>query len=186
MRCPAIAQKKKKIKLFMKNVEIKARCYEPERVERILLENGADYKGLDHQTDTYFNVKKGRLKMRQGNIEKSLIFYDRPNEKGPKQSTFNLYKSGNLEELKPLLESSLGVMVEVKKRRKIFFIDFVKFHIDEVDGLGSFVEIEAGDLDDSKTVEELRSSCDYYIKLLGIKEENLVNISYSDMLMRKD
>ncbi len=170
----------------MKNVEIKARCFDPEKVEKILLENGADYKGLDHQTDTYFNVKTGRLKMRQGNIEKSLIFYDRPNKKGPKQSTFNLYKSENLEELKPLLESSLGVMVEVKKHRKIFFIDFVKFHIDEVEGLGSFVEIEAGDLEVDRTVDELRELCDYYIDLLDIKEENLVNISYSDMLMIAD
>ena len=168
----------------MKNVEIKARCFNPEKVEKILLENGANFIGLDYQTDTYFNVKTGRLKMRQGNIEKSLIFYDRPNKKGPKQSTFNLYKSGNLEELKPLLESSLGIMVEVKKQRKIFFIDFVKFHIDKVEGLGSFVEIEAGDLDETKSVDELRQKCDYYMKLLRIEEENLVNISYSDMLLQ--
>ncbi len=168
----------------MKNVEIKAKCLDPDKIERILFENGADFKGLDHQTDTYFNVKQGRLKLRQGNIEKSLIYYDRPNKKGPKQSTFNLYKSGNIEELKPLLESSLGVMVEVKKNRKIFFLDYVKFHIDEVEGLGSFVEIEAGDLEVDRSVEELRQLCDYYMNLLEIKEENLVNISYSDMLMK--
>ena len=170
----------------MKNVEIKAKCDNPEKIEKILLENGAHFKGLDHQTDTYFNVKNGRLKLRQGNIEKSLIFYDRPNKKGPKQSTFNLFKSNNLEEILPLLENSLGVMVEVKKHRKIFFLDYVKFHIDEVDRLGSFVEIEAGDIEVDRTVEELRKLCDYYIELLGIKEENLVNISYSDLLIRKD
>ncbi len=168
----------------MKNVEIKAKCKFPEKVEKILLENSADFKGLDHQTDTYFNVKNGRLKMRIGNIEKSLIFYDRPNIKGPKKSTFNLYRSDDLEALKPLLISSLGIMVEVKKHRKIFFIDHVKFHIDEVDGLGNFVEIEVGDLNDTKTVDELQNLCDYYIKLLGVKEENLINISYSDMLMK--
>jgi predicted adenylyl cyclase CyaB len=167
----------------MKNVEIKAKCFDPEKAERILLENGADYKGLDYQLDTYFNVKNGRLKLRTGNIEKSLIYYNRPNQKGPKRSTFNLYKSVNLEELKPLLESSLGIMVEVKKRRKIFFLDYVKFHIDEVEGLGSFVEIEAGNLEIERTVDELRNLCEYYMKLLEVKEENLVNISYSDMLM---
>lgn len=169
----------------MKNVEIKARCQNPDKVEKILLENGADYKGLDHQTDTYFNVKNGRLKMRIGNIEKSLIFYNRPNKKGPKQSTFNLFRTDNIDELKPLLESSLGVMVEVKKHRKIFFLDHVKFHIDEVDGLGDFVEIEAGDLEVDRSLEKLRELCDYYIDLLGVKEENLINISYSDMLMQK-
>ena len=169
----------------MKNIEIKAKCTNPDKIEKILLENGADYKGLDNQTDTYFNVNKGRLKLRQGNIEKSLIFYDRPNKKGPKQSAFQLYKSSNLSEIKPLLEAALGIMVEVVKKRKIFYIDFVKFHIDEIEGLGYFVEIEAGDLDGSKTVKELREKCDYYIELLGIKEEQLVNISYSDMLMDK-
>ncbi len=169
----------------MKNVEIKAKCDYPEKIEKILLEKGADYKGLDHQTDTYFNVNTGRLKMRIGNIEKSLIFYNRPNIKGPKQSTFNLYLSDNIEELKPLLISSLGIMVEVRKHRKIFFIDHVKFHIDVVDGLGDFVEIEVGDLDDTRTIDELQNLCDYYIRLLGIKEENLINISYSDMLLQK-
>lgn len=168
----------------MKNVEIKAKCSNPNEIEKILLENGADFIGLDYQIDTYFNVKTGRLKLRQGNIEKSLIFYDRPNIIGPKQSEFNLFKSENLENIKPLLKSSLGILVEVKKHRKIFFIDFVKFHIDNVEDLGSFVEIEVGDLDNTKTIEELRMLCDYFIELLGIKKEDMANISYSDMLMK--
>lgn len=168
----------------MKNVEIKAKCTNPDEIEKILMENGADFKGLDYQIDTYFNVQTGRLKLRQGNIEKSLIYYNRPNTKGPKQSQFNLFKSDNLENIKPLLESSLGVLVEVKKHRKIFFIDFVKFHIDNVDELGDFVEIEVGDLDNTKTIEELRMLCDYFIELLDIKHEDMVNISYSDMLMK--
>jgi len=169
----------------MKNVEIKARCENPSAVEKILLENGADFKGVDKQTDTYFNVAKGRLKLRRGNIENSLIYYDRPNKKGPKRSDFYLFKTSNLQEIKPLLDNALGVLVEVVKKRKIFYIDFVKFHIDEIEGLGYFVEIEAGDLDDTKDIEQLREACDYYMKLLGIKEENLVNMSYSDMLLSK-
>ncbi len=167
----------------MKNVEIKARCNDPEKIEKILNDIGADYKGLDRQVDTYFKVNNGRLKLREGNIENSLIFYNRPNQKGPKQSTFNLYKSKDLDELKPLLLNSLGVLVQVKKERKIFFHNYVKFHIDKVDGLGSFVEIESGDVEIERTSEELRNLCNYYIELLGIKQEDMMEISYSDMLI---
>ncbi len=170
----------------MKNVEIKARCNNPQGIEKILKDIGADYKGLDIQIDTYFNVTNGRLKLREGNIENSLIFYDRPNQKGPKQSSFNLYKSQDLDKLKPLLINSLEILVQVKKERKIFFHNYVKFHIDKVEGLGSFVEIESGDVEIERTIEELRNLCDYYIELLGIKQEDMQEISYSDMLMKKE
>ena len=57
------------------NIEIKARCAQPEKATQILRRKGADFKGLDHQTDTYYKVPKGRLKLRRGNIENTLIFY---------------------------------------------------------------------------------------------------------------
>jgi adenylate cyclase class 2 len=59
----------------------------------------------------------------------------------------------------------------------------VKFHIDEVPGLGSFVEIEAGNILADLGAEKLKSQCDFYMKELGIKPEDLVEISYSDMLL---
>ncbi|MFT5647501.1 MAG: adenylate cyclase class 2, partial [Aureispira sp.] len=67
-----------------KNVEIKAKCADIKVLEKILLEHQADYKGLDHQIDTYFNVPNGRLKLREGNIENALIHYDRGNQAKPK------------------------------------------------------------------------------------------------------
>ncbi|MEZ4908595.1 MAG: class IV adenylate cyclase [Saprospiraceae bacterium] len=167
----------------MKNVEIKSRCSDPAKVEKILLENGADFKGLDIQTDTYFNVQNGRLKLRLGNIEKALIYYDRQNSKGPKQSKFRLFQAQNAEQLLPLLSDSLGILATVKKVRKIFYIDFVKFHIDHLEGFGDFVEIEVGDLDDTKTIAELEKTCNYYIDLLEIKNDDLLNQSYSDMVI---
>ena len=57
------------------NIEIKACCAAPEEIREVLAEQGADFKGIDHQTDIYYKVPKGRLKLRQGNIENSLIFY---------------------------------------------------------------------------------------------------------------
>jgi adenylate cyclase class 2 len=166
------------------NIEIKAKCFHPEKVEAFLLANGARYAGLDHQKDTYFNVPAGRLKLRQGNIENSLIFYNRPDQQGPKQSDFLLSKVSDGPAQEALLEKALGVKVVVEKNRKIFFINNVKFHLDEVPGLGSFVEIEAGNLGDpSKTIEDLRIQCDHYMKAFEVGESDLIHHSYSDMLL---
>src|ERR1700733_6273199 len=121
------------------NVEIKARCPDPEFVRRFLLSNNAEFKGIDNQTDTYFKVNKGRLKLREGNIENNLIYYERNNMAGPKDSHFDLVKVQDAVTLKRVLTLSLGIKVIVRKRREIYYIDNVKFHIDNVPGLGSFV-----------------------------------------------
>ena len=75
------------------NVEIKAICNDPSFVRNYLVDHGAIFKGMDEQTDTYFNVKAGRLKLREGNIENNLIFYNRTNQAGPKSSHFQSCKN---------------------------------------------------------------------------------------------
>ncbi len=168
------------------NIEIKAKCFHPENVEAFLLSNGARFIGLDHQKDTYFTVPAGRLKLRQGNIENSLIFYNRPDQEGPKQSDFSLSKVTDGAATEQLLEKALGIKVVVEKNRKIFFIDNVKFHLDEVPGLGSFVEIEAGNLSDpSKTIDDLKAQCDFYMQAFEVADADLIHHSYSDMLLAK-
>ena len=83
-----------------------------------------------------------------------------------------------------LLAKALGVKVIVEKYRKIFYINNVKFHLDEVPGLGSFVEIEAGNLaDPSKTIEDLKVQCDHYMNAFEISDADLIHHSYSDMLL---
>ncbi len=72
------------------NIEIKARTSNTAGIRKYLLEHKAEYKGTDLQTDTYFNTAKGRLKLREGNIENNLIYYERENKAGPKQSNFSL------------------------------------------------------------------------------------------------
>ncbi len=86
------------------------------------------------------------MKLREGNIENNLIFYERTNQAGPKNSHFNLVKIEDAKGLKEVLRKSIGIKVIVKKKREIYYINNVKFHIDEVPGLGSFVEIEAGNI----------------------------------------
>src|SRR4026208_874695 len=166
------------------NVEIKAKCADPSFIRSYLLNNGADFKGLDEQTDTYFSVPNGRLKLREGNIENNLIFYSRNDQPGPKSSHFHLVKIEDAKGLKEVLEKCCGVKMIVRKRREIYYIENVKFHIDNVPELGSFIEIEAGNILAAKTKEELSGQCNFYLKEFRIKEEDLIAGSYSDMLMK--
>lgn len=164
------------------SIEIKARCTKPHRTQIILEQHQADFKGIDHQIDTYFNVPNGRMKLREGNIEKFLIHYNRPNQAGPKTSKVILYQPHPDSTLKLLLTTALGVWKVVDKKRAIYFIDNVKFHIDEVVGLGSFVEIEALDRTGEMTAEKLQKQCAFYLELLGIKDDDLITHSYSDLV----
>jgi adenylate cyclase, class 2 len=167
------------------NVEIKAKSSNQADIEQLLLEQNPRFMGIDHQIDTYFNVPNGRLKLREGNIENSLIFYDRPNQAGPKKSDIILYSVEPNASLKSILEKTNGVLAVVDKYRKIFFIDNVKFHLDEVLGLGQFVEIEAIDTEGVLGYEQLLNQCTFYMDLFGIQEEDLLTHSYSDMVMAK-
>jgi predicted adenylyl cyclase CyaB len=86
--------------------------------------------------------------------------------------------------LKNILVKALGVKAVVKKRREIYYIDNVKFHLDVVDKLGSFVEIEASNQFEDISELRLREQCEEYMKAFGVAQEDLVNESYSDMVMR--
>jgi len=165
------------------NVEIKARCHNPDSMRGLLHDQGATFIGRDNQTDVYYSTAYGRLKLRTGNIENALIYYNRPDTDEPKQSAVKLYKTQAGSELADVLEEALEVLVTVRKTRDIFFIDNVKFHEDEVEGLGAFVEIEAIDNDRTRDADELREQCEHFIALLGIVRKDLVSQSYSDLLM---
>lgn len=165
------------------NVEIKARCTNPAFIRNYLLTNNADYRGTDEQTDTYFHVPHGRLKLREGNIENNLIYYVRSNQAGPKDSHFQLVKINDAAGLKEVLAKANGIKTVVKKKREIYYIGNVKFHIDEVPGLGSFVEIEAGNIVADLSKDQLKEQCDYYLAAFNIKTEDLIKVSYSDMLI---
>ena len=167
------------------NVEIKAACDDPAFIRNYLFTHNAICKGTDEQTDTYFNVANGRLKLREGNIENNLIFYERTNQPGPKNSHFNLVKIDDAKGLKEVLTKSSGIKVIVRKKREIYFIKNVKFHIDEVAGLGNFMEIEASNLYADISKEELQRQCSFYLKEFKISDEDLIAVSYSDMLLIK-
>jgi len=165
------------------NIEIKARCSNSAKIRSILKNKDARFMGSDHQIDTYFKSTNGRLKLRQGTIENNLIHYNRSDQKGPKQSEVSLYPVvEDSDSLRQLLAKAVGILKVVDKRREIYFIDNVKFHIDTVNDLGNFVEIEAIDTEGHKNVDQLRKQCAYYLKLFQIEKADLLTGSYSDMV----
>ena len=165
------------------NFEFKAKSLNQDKQEKALSELGPRFIGEDHQTDTYFNVPFGRLKLRQGNIENSLIFYERENTAAAKQSNILLYKHEANETLKEILIKVHGIKVIVDKKRRIYFIDNVKFHFDTVKDLGSYIEVEAIDSTGDIGIETLKQQCRKYSSLFGIEEPDYISESYSDLIM---
>lgn len=169
----------------MIDVEIKARCDNQDFVRKFLQEKGAYFKGVDNQTDVYFQTNNGRLKLRKGELEGALVFYKRENVKGIKPSKFTLYKSQKPDELESILRESLGVLVEVVKQREMYYIENVKFNIDNVEGLGKFIEIEAM-TEDPNEIEILTQVVNDYLREFKINEEAIQSHSYSDLLLEKN
>lgn len=167
------------------NFEFKAKAYDLNALENKLLTLQPQFIGVDNQVDTYFTVPTGRLKLREGNIENSLIYYERNNTAGAKQSDILLYQHHPNTTLKQILTKTHGIKVVVDKKRKIYFIDNVKFHFDLVAGIGTFVEVEAIDSNGDISVEKLQAQCDYYANFLGINQADYIAISYSDMVLAK-
>jgi predicted adenylyl cyclase CyaB len=165
------------------NIEVKVKFMNLEAVEKTLLSNGARSVGTDYQTDKYYKIPNGRLKIRRGNIENQLIFYRRIESADLKQSEIVLLPIDD--KLEFVLDNSLETAVVVKKSRKIFFINNAKFHLDEVEGLGRFVEIEIIDAEGNLSKEQLAADCEMYVNLLGLRDGGVfVPQSYSDLLMQ--
>jgi homotetrameric cytidine deaminase len=159
-----------------RNLEIKARDADPRRSLEAALALGAEDQGELTQRDTYFAHARGRLKLReQAPGEAELIQYRRPDEEGPRTSEFRVVPVAEAEALEAALAAAYGTLVVVEKRRRLLLWEGVRIHLDDVDGLGAFVELEAPeDGDQQAKVERLTEA-------LGIGEP--VAGSYSDLLL---
>ncbi len=166
------------------NVELKARDADPEATAARCLALGAEDHGVLSQRDTYFGRAAGRLKLReQGERGSQLIAYRRPDASGPEESSYVIAPVAAPEELVEALAAALGTTVVVAKRRRLFIWERVRIHLDEVDGLGTFIELEAlvgPGLNDLATAREkvrrLRAE-------LAIEDDALVAVGYSDLLL---
>lgn len=164
------------------NVEIKARISDPEHIRSIIRKHADRSKGTDRQIDTYYQVKEGRLKLREGEIESRLIFYQREDAHGPTRTDLNILHLQATEGLKTRLSNDMEIISVVDKRRDIYYAGNVRFHVDHVETLGDFVEIEAQDEHGERTEEELLEQCHRFVDILGIEEADLVAGSYGDLI----
>lgn len=167
------------------NFEFKAKVNDLEKYEQSLCTLNPIFKGTDYQKDTYFNATFGRLKLREGNIEHALIQYDRPNTADAKVAQILLYQHQPNDTLKQILTQQLGIKVIVEKIRKIYFIDNVKFHFDIVSNLGTFIEVEAIDHENKRSIHELKHKCDHYLQFFELNKDDLIDVSYSDMIFNQ-
>lgn len=126
----------------MQNVEFKAELRDPALARTICGSIGADSIGTFQQTDTYFRVPDAKLKKRETpGAPTEYIFYNRPNRTRPKLSSYTLYTEAQA--IERFGASPLPVWVVVKKSRALHMYQGVRIHLDEVEGLGHFIEFEA-------------------------------------------
>ncbi|HDL19270.1 MAG TPA: CYTH domain-containing protein [Bacteroidetes bacterium] len=168
----------------MKNIELKARCDDACEAESQAKGIGAIYQWRKRQTDTYFRVPNGRLKMREedGKIPQ-LISYFRADRPGERESEYQLLNIPESSTLKKMLSGTLGVLVVVKKTRTLFLYENVRIHLDQVESLGDFIEFE-GVIRNAAGVEDTQKKILRLKKQFAIAEADLVKYSYSDLLMR--
>jgi len=165
----------------MRNLEIKTRVESlaPFRA-RLRIMKGAVRESVVRQTDWYFRVPRGRLKLRVhgGRRSGTLIAYVRPDRRAARTSDFQLMLVAYAAPTRALLEAMFGVRVCVRKRREIWLYRNARIHLDTVERLGTFLEIEVvvteGMPQARGLMRDLRAA-------LGIGSADLLAASYGDM-----
>jgi predicted adenylyl cyclase CyaB len=167
-----------------KMVELKARVDDQDLLREKLSALGAIYVGTFQQTDLYFDVPEGRLKLREvkGDNIAELIYYERENIAGPKQDDAFLLKVQESEDLKNILKKILKPLVVIEKVREIYKYQGTQIHLDTVKNLGKFIEFERQTTDDPRMVEKDQQILDKLRETLEIDSGNLETLSYSDLV----
>jgi predicted adenylyl cyclase CyaB len=164
-----------------RNIEIKARVADLAEVEaraRVIATEGPVDLAQD---DTFFACAKGRLKLRQfADGRGELIHYFRVDDAGPKVSDYLISPVAAPEVLRETLSRALGTIGRVRKRRRLYLYDRTRIHLDEVEGLGFFVELEVV-LRDGESAEAGEAAARHIMGVLGITESQLIREAYVDM-----
>ncbi len=134
------------------------------------------------QEDTFFTVGQGRLKLRVRKANPAqLIYYERPDQDGPKRSDYQIFETGDPDALKLTLSRALGVRGVVRKTRYLYMVGQTRVHLDDVEGLGQFMELEVvmrpeqPDADGQAIARDLMSK-------LGVEQSDLLEGAYMDLL----
>lgn len=165
------------------NLEIKARCPDLARARERVQHLGSQRLGVDHQVDTYFQTRAGRLKLRESSLSGGqLVPYRRPDAGGPRRSDYQVVAVEDPTTLKGLLSDLLGERRVVRKEREIFLVENVRIHLDRVQGLGEFLELEAAYDGTPEGEREQQRKVARLMQELGVRETDLLGTSYEALL----
>jgi predicted adenylyl cyclase CyaB len=167
------------------NVEIKARVNDRERLAQLAASLSGGPPVVLRQEDTFFRIPAGRLKLRKlGPAHGELIFYRRPDQPGPKSAEYSISVTTEPDTLRDVLGAALGVIGLVRKERRLYLVDRTRIHLDRVDGLGDFVELEVV-LRPGQSEEEGRATAAELMRRLEINPADLIAGAYLDLLRRE-
>ncbi len=167
-----------------RNVEIKARVSDPGALRSSVqaLARGEPEELI--QEDTFFHSPEGRLKLRKLAEDRGeLIAYERADEPGPRESEYVRVATSAPDALASVLSRALGARAVVRKRRTVFHVGPTRVHLDAVEGLGAFVELEVVLSPDQTTADGARIAREL-MRALGIRDRDLVREAYVDLLER--
>lgn len=164
-------------------VEIKVRCTDLDATRTRARGLVTQWSGLDRQVDTYFRTARGRLKLRESSLSGGqLVPYLRPDAQGPRRSEFLVVSVEEPEALRELLSALLGVHVVVRKEREIARVDDVRLHLDRVEGLGDFVELEAPCAGGTEAEAACARRVEGILRALGLGDAERIAGSYETLL----
>jgi predicted adenylyl cyclase CyaB len=166
-----------------RNIEIKARVPDPAALRARVAGLATSGPELLLQRDTFYNAPAGRLKLREIGGAAELIYYERPDRLGPKTSIYSRTPVPDAVSMRELLSRCLGTKSVVAKSRELFLAGQTRIHLDKVEGLGSFVELEVV-LAAGQTDAEGEQIASDLMAQLGIREADLVGQAYVDLLER--
>ncbi len=164
-----------------RNVEIKARVPQPSRLLDAVLDLADRGPTVFAQDDTFFACPNGRLKLRMfSSTEGQLIFYRRDDLPGPKLSEYVMATTAEPDALRGTLTLAYGVVGRVRKTRTLCFVGTTRIHLDDVDDLGHFVELEVV-LTPEQTVDDGQAIAEDLMRQLSIETKHLVHRAYVDL-----
>ena len=168
-----------------RNVEIKASVQSVEDLlERVLKLTDSPPENLE-QDDTFFNCDNGRLKLRDfSNGTGELIYYNRSSVDGPKTCVYEIVPIEAVDSMRRALSQACGQCGRVKKQRTVYMVGRTRVHIDQVVGLGTFVELEVV-LNEDESEEIGEHEARELMSALGIEESALIDCPYVDLLNEK-
>lgn len=164
--------------LQYKDFTIKAKSVNQALLEKQLDYLNVEFIGTDNQHDTYFEVLKGKLKLRRGSIENLITHYERVNEQGTERTIVYRYDLNPTAEQIDDLFNTHTELGTFQKERKIYRLGNIKIHLDKIAEDEIFLEIEAQDHEGSRSDEELKAQCLELKDQLEILDEQLIETGY--------